>query len=932
MPIREPSRRPTWATVISICCGCYAIVTGAVALLGWSFDLPALTDWANQGISMFPNAAICAVSTGIALVCLIVADWLSPAMLAARILSGLVVLLSALTLVEHLTSLNLGIDTLVLDRDWGQRAAASPMRMGPPASVAFFILGVAVFFATSDARRRRIAALLVLAAAAIALLSITGYWFGADQLFGIARLTGIALLTSLVVAALSVGMMTAVPDHGLIAALRRQDAGGAVYRRLIMPILLLPLLLGWVQLMGEQAGYYDTEFGTALRTLTEIVLFFGLLWWTAHHISWFDFRAQRAQARLAAIIESSDDAIVSKSLDGTIETWNTGAANIFGYAAEEIVGRNISIIIPADRLDEEAQILARLRRGERVEHYETIRLRKDGVPLRISLSVSPIKQADGQIIGASKIARNMTDRLLMEERLRAVVDATPECVTIVAPDGSLEFINQAGLIMVEAGSADEMHHTCVYDLIAPDSRKDWIEQHRRVCAGEKRQWRFEIVGRKGTRRLMETHAVPLSLPDGRIAQLAVTGDITERVHYEREREELLERAQVAQADAERASHLKDEFLATLSHELRTPLNAILGWSQLLSSSASAGDLDEGLDAIRRNARAQTQLIDDLLDMSRIISGKVRLNVQATDLSTVIEAAIESVRPAAEAKGIRITRVLNSDAGGVAGDSTRLQQVFWNLLSNAIKFTPKGGKVDVVLARVNSHFEITISDNGIGIASEHLPFIFERFRQADSSTTRTHGGLGLGLSIVKNLIELHGGTVEARSAGEGSGSTFVVSLPLGPLRGSHERAHPVVSNQPIDNPHIELTNVRVLVVDDEPDARHLIQHALARCGAEVRGAGSAAEGLAALRDFLPQVLISDIGMPGTDGYEFLRQVRQLTADEGGATPAIALTAFARSEDRMQAMLAGYQVHVAKPIEPQELAVTVQSLSRRNEGRA
>ena len=393
-----------------------------------------------------------------------------------------------------------------------------------------------------------------------------------------------------------------------------------------------------------------------------------------------------------------------------------------------------------------------------------------------------------------------------------------------------------------------------------------------------------------------------------------------------EREQLLEAERSARAEAERVSIMKDEFLATLSHELRTPLNAILGWAQILGTSRTEEDLNQGVDAIQRNARAQTQLIEDLLDMSRIISGKVRLDVQWTDLASVVDAAVDSVRPSADAKGIRLRRIIDPHAGPVSGDPTRLQQIVWNLLSNAIKFTPKGGKVDVLLERVNSHLEITVRDSGVGINPEFLPYVFERFRQADSSTTRAFGGLGLGLSIVKQLAELHGGTVRAKSTGENQGATFSVSLPLAPLRSIESREHPTSLKAPAIDCEVDLEGINVLLVDDEPDARALITRVLTQCRATVQAAASADEGLALLRKYEPDLIISDIGMPGKDGYQFIQAVRG--AEETiHDIPAIALTAFARSEDRTKAMLAGYQVHISKPIEPQELLATVASLAKR-----
>jgi signal transduction histidine kinase/CheY-like chemotaxis protein len=400
-----------------------------------------------------------------------------------------------------------------------------------------------------------------------------------------------------------------------------------------------------------------------------------------------------------------------------------------------------------------------------------------------------------------------------------------------------------------------------------------------------------------------------------------------------ERRYLLDAERAARTEAERTSLMKDEFLATLSHELRTPLTAILGWAQILSlGDYSSEDLTEGLETIARNARAQTRLIDDLLDMNRIVSGKVRLDVQTTDLGPVIDAAVDAVRTSANAKSIQLRKIIDPIAGPVSGDPMRLQQIVWNLLSNAVKFTPKGGKIDVILERVNSHVEITVSDSGEGIAPDFLPHVFERFRQSDSSLTRRHNGLGLGLAIVKQLTELHGGAVLAKSRGLGQGSTFIVHLPLSPVRGNPgEREHPAAENASRVHSHdVSLAGVKILVVDDESDARELVKRVLTGCGAVVEVAGSAQEALSHLSKQQPDVIVSDIGMPETDGYQFMRELRRRPSATGGRTPAVALTAFARSEDRTRAMMAGYQVHIAKPIEPRELVATVASLAGRISG--
>jgi signal transduction histidine kinase/ActR/RegA family two-component response regulator len=401
-----------------------------------------------------------------------------------------------------------------------------------------------------------------------------------------------------------------------------------------------------------------------------------------------------------------------------------------------------------------------------------------------------------------------------------------------------------------------------------------------------------------------------------------------------EAEQVAEEKQRLYVEAQESNRLKDEFLATVSHELRTPLTAILGWAHLLrTGQTDDGHMAKALETIERNARAQAQLIDDLLDVSRIITGKLRIDVRPVDPNSFIEAAVEGVRPAAEAKGVRLQRIMDTGIVTVSGDPVRLQQVVWNLLSNAIKFTPKGGRVQVKLERVNSHIEIGVSDTGPGIEPEFLPYVFDRFRQADGRTTRQHGGLGLGLSIVRHLVELHGGTVRAESEGEGQGATFTVLLPVAAVyqtAGTVERVHPAARDTlPLYDCPDRLEEVRVLAVDDEPDTRELLKAGLGQCGAVVRVVGSAAEALEAIAVETPDLLISDIGMPDEDGYELIRRVRQLPPEKGGKVPAIALTAYARVEDRMQALRAGYQMHVPKPVELAELVAVAASLVRRGD---
>jgi len=409
-------------------------------------------------------------------------------------------------------------------------------------------------------------------------------------------------------------------------------------------------------------------------------------------------------------------------------------------------------------------------------------------------------------------------------------------------------------------------------------------------------------------------------------------DISDRKRGEEERRLLLESAKAARAEADKANSIKDEFLTTVSHELRTPLTAILGWSNLLTT----GNLDEqaskrALETIARNARAQRRLIDDLLDLSRIMTGKLRLDVRRVEIAQLVVAVVEGVRPAADLRNIHLEVSLDPRVSPMSGDPDRLQQVIWNLLSNAIEFTPKGGRVQVQLERIHSHVEITITDTGEGIEPELLPHVFDRFRQSDSSNTRRHGGLGLGLSIVRELVELHGGTVLVASPGLGRGTTFKVILPITKVDyepSDFEKTRPTIgANTPTDQ-QPSLNGLRVLVVDDETDARELVATVLTKRGAEVVSVQSGDAALDEMKRQRFDVLISDIGMPMMDGCALIEKIRQLSAERGGKIPAVALTAFAGVEDRIRALWAGYQIHLPKPVEPAELTLVVAKLAGRH----
>jgi PAS domain S-box-containing protein len=783
------------------------------------------------------------------------------------------------------------------------------------------------------------------------------------------------------------------------------------------------------------------------------------------------------QEYLAAIVESSDDAIIAKNLDGIVQSCNAAAERIFGYPAAELIGQSIRILIPPDRQAEEDDILGRIRKGHRVDHFETVRVTKDGRLIDISLTVSPVHDASGAIVGISKVARDITARKRFasalaeqQEWFRVTLGSIGDGIIASDAGGRVTFMNPvaetltgwtnesaggvpladvfkivnedtrepvadpAGLVIRSGHTLGLANHTVlisrdgterpIADSAAPirdDAGRtlgvvlvfrDFTDQRRAEEAiAEQREW-FEttlesigdaviatdvrgqvvfmnpvaenltgwrmdkargrpctdmfniinevsrravenpvirvlqdgvvvglanhtlLIASDGTERPIDDSGAPIRNRDGRIVGVVlVFRDVserrrldTERESVAAERERLLTAERTARAEAERANRLKDDFVAMISHELRTPLNAILGWTELMQKEPGDAVLrTRGLEVVVRNTRLQTQLISDLLDVSRIVSGKLRLDVQSVDLASVVAAAIETVEPAAIAKGIQIDRELDTSIGPTAGDPVRLQQVVWNLLSNALKFTPTGGRVQVTLRPAGSEAEIVVRDNGAGIRPEFLPHVFDRFQQADVSRVRRFGGLGLGLSIVKNLVQFHAGTVRAESEGEGRGATFTVTLPVATAPLLREDALSPADSARAMTDHVSLEGIRVLVVEDESDASVFVKELLESCGAAVSIATSAREALEFLSANQADILISDIGLPEMDGYELLEHIRHQDAAERPGIPAIALTAFARAEDKTRALLTGYQAHLAKPIESAELIATVASFA-------
>jgi PAS domain S-box-containing protein len=636
-------------------------------------------------------------------------------------------------------------------------------------------------------------------------------------------------------------------------------------------------------------------------------------------------------ARLAAIVESSDDAIVSKTLDGVITSWNPGAVRMFGWTAAEAVGRHITLIIPKERHAEEADVLATLRRGERVDHFETVRVAKDGHLLSVSLTVSPIRDATGRVVGASKIARDISARQqdeLDRARLAAIVESSDDAIIGKTLAGFITSWNPSAERIFGWTAAEAVG--CHISLIVPEERRaEAAEVLARIARGERVE-HFDTVRVTKDGRFLDVALTvsPIRDAGGRVIGASkIARDVSERRRLEEEREQLLAREQRARAEAETLNRTKDEFLATMSHELRTPLNAIFGWARMLQSST----MDEttqarALDAIVRSASAQSRLVEDLLDLSRIVSGRMRLDLEPYDMRAVIEAALDTVRPAAAAKGIALETRFDPAVPVMTGAPTRLQQVVWNLLMNAVKFTPGGGRVQVMLRPWGDGVEVLVADDGEGISPEVLPYIFERFRQEDSSTTRRYGGLGLGLALVRHLVELHGGTVHAQSPGKRQGATFTVRLP-GTVAVKLDHEPPVTADTPAAPRPRRLRGVRVLVVDDRDDALELTALILRGEGADVKTATAARRAYEIVEGWRPDVLVSDLAMPDADGFMLLHGLRAALAAQGAPLPAVALSAYGTAENRLQATDAGFDVYLTKPVDPQKFAEAIAGLARR-----
>ncbi len=670
---------------------------------------------------------------------------------------------------------------------------------------------------------------------------------------------------------------------------------------------------------------------------------------------------KESEERFRKFFEEAPIGICVVELDGRFLKVNKTYCEMLGYAEQELHQLTFANITHSEDVATDIGYAEQLFKGE-IPSYQIEKryIKKSGEILWVNLTATMISQQGGKVSYGLGMVEDITERKRTQEALQetnetlqALIQACPLAITVFSlDDGKVKMWNPAAesifgwseqevLGRFLPSVPEDKHEEFLANL-------DFVRQGKALTSVETRRQK-----KGGSSIDISVWAARLRDAKGNVSCMSIVADISDRKRLEKEREQLLAREQAAREEAEAANRMKDEFLATLSHELRTPLNAMLGWTQMLRTRKfNEATTARALETIDRNTRSLATLIEDILDVSRIIRGKLHLNLSPVELVSVIEAAIDTVRPAAQAKEIQIESTLDPSVGLILGDANRLQQVVWNLLSNAVKFTPKRGRVDVRLSVVSgqwsvvsgqspqttdngqrttdNYVQISVNDTGKGIARNFLPYVFERFRQADSTTTRSQGGLGLGLAIVRHLVELHGGTVHADSPGEGQGAMFSVRLPLVSVltqANNPSLVSSTVEDKVPNDSQPALEGLRVLVVDDEADARELLVTILEQYGVEVTAVATASEVLEVLPQLKPDLLVSDIAMPGEDGYSLIRKVRALNAEQGGQIPAVALTAYARAEDRTRAIAAGFQLHIAKPVNPEELAAVVANLAGR-----
>ena len=976
-----PERQLSRCKTASVIFGAVAFSIGAAAFLGWILDNDTLKRIHPALVTMKANTAVCLMLAAFAVFLL---HDQSPSTLKCRVAqacAGIVALVGVITFSQHVFGWNAGIDQLLFAESRNEAGLSFQGRMGVAASLNFSLLGPALLFLNSRSRKWfRLSVIFVLMVIAITVLVFLYYFYGMERNERIAIYFTIALHTVAAFLCLSAAVLFARPDRGLMPALLSDSPGSVVARRM-WPVMVLVMLLGWIRTVAMKEAWFSHGFATAVFTLFFLLVLAGLIWWTATSLNRTDRERRLAnsamrhsEARLAALLEQLPVGIGLTDRDGRFLIRNS--------LLHKFVGDQLSALDPVNRQrwrgwDEEGRLLdpsewpsARAMRGESVSPgCEMLYTAEDGKQIWTRVLSVPFRDQNDELTGVIVVVQDIDEQRRAENRLDVLVRVSELIRTLHDP-------NELSYEVAKTVGTHLNVRRCLFN--ETDVERDLEIVHRDYCdgvesvAGEHRISDYSPVTSADMQRGItvvnydskidprtaadyeRTYeqtgerayvAMPL-LRDGRwVASLWASDDrprqwskeevsllqtvaertwiAIEKLRAEAEREQLLQREQEARDAAERANQLKDEFLATLSHELRNPLNVILGYSELffrLPEIAQSPRLVRMAEALRRNAQSQSQLINDLLDLSRLQRGKISLNQETVSLPAIIDSAVETVREDAAAKRIDIGVNVSDQLLLVDGDRLRLQQIAWNVLNNAVKFTPAGGSIRISLKNDNSDAVLVVSDTGQGIDPVFLPHVFEMFRQADGSNSRKHGGLGIGLALVRQLVQLHGGTISAESDGANKGAQFTIRLPL--IR----EPQPLASPSMAASGGVELSVFALksfLILDDSEDTLGMLEQLLKVSGAKVTTASKGADALRIAADNEFDVILSDISMPEMDGFEFLQRLRKIKGREH--VPVIAITGFGRIRDIERARAAGFYSHLTKPLNLQSLSEVLQQLA-------
>lgn len=903
--------------------GAFALFAGALALLGWFANIPRLTHWDGSGISMQPNTALCAILAGGAVVLAV-----SRRGLLAALLGAMVFAIAGATLIQHIASVDFGIDRLLVWREWGQRGTVAPGRMGPLGATCWSLVGASLVMGNLARRFRPLMAAGGFVVCAISMLSLVGYLYGVEPLYTIPRVTAIAFQTATILFAIGAALAALVPDRGFMSVLTRDDAGGDMLRRLLVPLVVMSVVTGWVRIGATEAEWLDLRFGVALRTLTEILITVALVTWAARALSRTDRAREDAEGRLrdqAMLLQIGRERLEMALSSARMVAWERdlasgrvdttdSIASFHGLAPESFGDsgeHGLQFIHPDDVERHRATVTAALEdRGSYVSEFRIVRPTDRSIMWIEERGRAACDDA-GRLTRIHGISMDITDRkhvqeslVRSEQKFRMLGDAAPMLISLADPDGRITYVNQHWSEF--SGSPSQEFFGQWRDVIHPDDQQRIVDSWQRAVAqGEPYEYEFRARHVSGDFRWLFARGRPIRNETGEVVSWI---NCAVDIHARKLAEEALK-----QSDRE-----KDRFLAILAHELRNPLAPIRNAAEILSlKEFSALEVRRPILMIERQVAHMTRLIDDLLEISRISRGALALRLDRVLFQEVAHAAVDACQSENDSRGHTLRIELPVEPTFLNADFDRLVQVFHNLLSNAAKYTANGGHIELRGQVAGDVLEIRVTDDGIGIPKDKLTTIFELFSQIDRSLER-QGGLGIGLTLARQLVELHHGTIEARSAGIGHGSTFVTRLPITIPPPDPGAVASRGALRPVERR-------RILVADDNRDAAESFAMLLSLRGNIVKVAFDGAAALELAGEFRPEIAFLDIGMPRMNGYEVARSIRELP--HGGTICLVALTGWGQESDRERAERAGFDAHVVKPAEPAALERILGSLCRR-----